>query len=117
MALYRSPLTVTLWPSSFLKKYGPMIPPVHKAHQTENVKRKLSLPLWPECKLLSSWFSTGRDGRCPPSGLQEIIPLKILEKKDNTTWGVESCRPTAILLGFCTSRTHYYTSTCSKNQF
>ncbi|GFU54186.1 hypothetical protein TNCV_3618431 [Trichonephila clavipes] len=33
-ALYRSPLTVTLWPSSFLKKYGPMIPPAHKAHQT-----------------------------------------------------------------------------------
>ncbi|GFU19115.1 hypothetical protein TNCV_4397161 [Trichonephila clavipes] len=27
MALYRSPLTVTLWPSSFLKKYEPMIPP------------------------------------------------------------------------------------------
>ncbi|GFV32051.1 uncharacterized protein TNCV_3868851 [Trichonephila clavipes] len=34
MALYRSPLTVTLWPLSFLKKYGPMIPPAHKAHQT-----------------------------------------------------------------------------------
>ncbi|GFT91548.1 hypothetical protein TNCV_3903411 [Trichonephila clavipes] len=34
MALYRSPLTVTLWPSSVLKKYGPMIPPAHKAHQT-----------------------------------------------------------------------------------
>ncbi|GFS71097.1 hypothetical protein TNCV_5049021 [Trichonephila clavipes] len=34
MALYRSPLTVTLWPSSFLKKYGPIIPPAHKAHQT-----------------------------------------------------------------------------------
>ncbi|GFU87740.1 hypothetical protein TNCV_3915741 [Trichonephila clavipes] len=34
MVLYRSPLTVTLWPSSFLKKYGPMIPPAHKAHQT-----------------------------------------------------------------------------------
>ncbi|GFY33451.1 hypothetical protein TNCV_2227201 [Trichonephila clavipes] len=34
MALYRSPLTVTLWPSSFLKKYRPMIPPAHKAHQT-----------------------------------------------------------------------------------
>ncbi|GFW08145.1 hypothetical protein TNCV_2979121 [Trichonephila clavipes] len=34
MALYRSSLTVTLWPSSFLKKYGPMIPPAHKAHQT-----------------------------------------------------------------------------------
>ncbi|GFX46971.1 uncharacterized protein TNCV_315941 [Trichonephila clavipes] len=34
MALYRSPLTVTLWPPSFLKKYGPMIPPAHKAHQT-----------------------------------------------------------------------------------
>ncbi|GFU30149.1 hypothetical protein TNCV_1784371 [Trichonephila clavipes] len=34
MALYRSPLTVTLWPSSFLKKYGPMIPPAHQAHQT-----------------------------------------------------------------------------------
>ncbi|GFW82197.1 hypothetical protein TNCV_5056721 [Trichonephila clavipes] len=33
-ALYRSPLTVTLWPSSFLKKYGPMIPPPHKEHQT-----------------------------------------------------------------------------------
>ncbi|GFW85403.1 hypothetical protein TNCV_144481 [Trichonephila clavipes] len=33
MALYRSPLTVTLWPSSFLKKYG-LIPPAHKAHQT-----------------------------------------------------------------------------------
>ncbi|GFS67218.1 hypothetical protein TNCV_2902321 [Trichonephila clavipes] len=34
MALYRSPLTVTLWPLSFLKKYGPMIPPAHKVHQT-----------------------------------------------------------------------------------
>ncbi|GFW86956.1 hypothetical protein TNCV_1383721 [Trichonephila clavipes] len=34
MALYRSPLTVSLWPSSFLKKLGPMIPPAHKAHQT-----------------------------------------------------------------------------------
>ncbi|GFU69057.1 transposable element Tcb2 transposase [Trichonephila clavipes] len=34
MALYRSPLTVTLWPSSFLKKYGPMVPPAHKAYQT-----------------------------------------------------------------------------------
>ncbi|GFV74214.1 hypothetical protein TNCV_2312131 [Trichonephila clavipes] len=34
MALYRSPLTVTLWPSSFLKKYRPMIPPADKAHQT-----------------------------------------------------------------------------------
>ncbi|GFW93824.1 hypothetical protein TNCV_4221051 [Trichonephila clavipes] len=34
MALYRSPLTVMLWPSSFLKKYGPMIPPAHKVHQT-----------------------------------------------------------------------------------
>ncbi|GFV29211.1 hypothetical protein TNCV_4602431 [Trichonephila clavipes] len=33
MAQYRSPLTVALWPSSFLKKYGPMIPPAHKAHQ------------------------------------------------------------------------------------
>ncbi|GFV10355.1 uncharacterized protein TNCV_1851871 [Trichonephila clavipes] len=29
MALYRSPLTVTLWPSSFLK-YGPMIPLAQK---------------------------------------------------------------------------------------
>ncbi|GFS69337.1 hypothetical protein TNCV_4011491 [Trichonephila clavipes] len=37
MALYRSPLTVTLWPSSFLKKYGPMIPPAHKAHQIVSV--------------------------------------------------------------------------------
>ncbi|GFT30797.1 transposable element Tc1 transposase [Trichonephila clavipes] len=39
MALYRSPLTVTLWPSSFLKKYGPMIPPAHKAHQTDEVEK------------------------------------------------------------------------------
>ncbi|GFT96261.1 hypothetical protein TNCV_3906991 [Trichonephila clavipes] len=31
MALYRSPLTVTLWPSSFLRKYGPMITPAHNA--------------------------------------------------------------------------------------
>ncbi|GFW54482.1 hypothetical protein TNCV_1608461 [Trichonephila clavipes] len=30
MALYRSPLIVTLWPSSFLKKDSP----AHKAHQT-----------------------------------------------------------------------------------
>ncbi|GFX44065.1 hypothetical protein TNCV_4118611 [Trichonephila clavipes] len=51
MALYRSPLTVTLWSSSFLKKYGPMIPPSHNAHQTSkghkrlDVRRKrLSLP-------------------------------------------------------------------------
>ncbi|GFX81768.1 hypothetical protein TNCV_2569691 [Trichonephila clavipes] len=43
MALYRSPLIVTLWPSSFLKKYGPMIPPAHKAHQT--VKCVVSHPL------------------------------------------------------------------------
>ncbi|GFW46698.1 hypothetical protein TNCV_4377851 [Trichonephila clavipes] len=34
MAVYQSPLNVTLWPSSFLKKYGPMIPPAHKAQQT-----------------------------------------------------------------------------------
>ncbi|GFW93161.1 hypothetical protein TNCV_3889021 [Trichonephila clavipes] len=39
MALYRSPLTVTLWPSSFLKKCGPMIPPAHKAHQTQMIKK------------------------------------------------------------------------------
>ncbi|GFT69296.1 uncharacterized protein TNCV_2602641 [Trichonephila clavipes] len=39
MALYQSPLTVTLWPSSFLKKYGPMIPPAHKAHQTVSFSR------------------------------------------------------------------------------
>ncbi|GFS77949.1 hypothetical protein TNCV_2028191 [Trichonephila clavipes] len=40
MALYRSPLIVTLWPSSFLKMYGPMIPSAHKAHQTTVVKEK-----------------------------------------------------------------------------
>ncbi|GFV64068.1 RNA-directed DNA polymerase from mobile element jockey [Trichonephila clavipes] len=40
MALYRSPLTATLWPSSFLKKYGPMIPPAHKAHQTFYTSKK-----------------------------------------------------------------------------
>ncbi|GFU84082.1 hypothetical protein TNCV_679811 [Trichonephila clavipes] len=34
MAIYRSPLTVALWSSSFLNKYGPRIPPAHKAHQT-----------------------------------------------------------------------------------
>ncbi|GFU69114.1 transposable element Tcb2 transposase [Trichonephila clavipes] len=39
MVLYRSPLTVTLWPSSFLKTYGPMIPPSHKAHQTDEVEK------------------------------------------------------------------------------
>ncbi|GFU70478.1 hypothetical protein TNCV_2511341 [Trichonephila clavipes] len=33
MALYRSPLTVTLWPSSFLKKDST----AHKAHQTVSV--------------------------------------------------------------------------------
>ncbi|GFV23033.1 hypothetical protein TNCV_729841 [Trichonephila clavipes] len=38
MASYRSPLTVTLWPSSFLKKYGPMIPPsAHKARTKQSV--------------------------------------------------------------------------------
>ncbi|GFT50944.1 hypothetical protein TNCV_1195441 [Trichonephila clavipes] len=37
MALYRSTLTVTLWRSSFLKKFGPMIPPAHKAHQKVSV--------------------------------------------------------------------------------
>ncbi|GFT30097.1 uncharacterized protein TNCV_715551 [Trichonephila clavipes] len=52
MALYRSPLTVTLWLSSFLKKYGPMIPPAHKAHQTNDptsiswVAANLSDPEW-----------------------------------------------------------------------
>ncbi|GFV68231.1 hypothetical protein TNCV_1875131 [Trichonephila clavipes] len=45
MALYRSPLTVTLWPSSFLKKYGPMIPPVHKVHQTTSTVHN-SLPIF-----------------------------------------------------------------------
>ncbi|GFV50959.1 hypothetical protein TNCV_302201 [Trichonephila clavipes] len=40
MAVYRSPLTVTLWLSSFLKKYGPMIPPAHKAHQTFYTSKK-----------------------------------------------------------------------------
>ncbi|GFY36284.1 hypothetical protein TNCV_4846552 [Trichonephila clavipes] len=39
MALYRSPLTVTLWPSSFLKNYGPMISPAHKAYQTVSFSR------------------------------------------------------------------------------
>ncbi|GFU12687.1 alpha-2 adrenergic receptor [Trichonephila clavipes] len=49
MALYRSPLTVTLWPSSFLKKYGPMIPPAHKAHQTvsfSGCNRCFDIHLW-----------------------------------------------------------------------
>ncbi|GFV42996.1 hypothetical protein TNCV_3680211 [Trichonephila clavipes] len=47
MALYRSPLTVTLWPSSFLKKYEPMIPPAHKAHQTNrNLKKRGSRQLF-----------------------------------------------------------------------
>ncbi|GFT87878.1 hypothetical protein TNCV_799811 [Trichonephila clavipes] len=47
MALYRSPLTVMLWPSSFLKKYGSLIPPAHKAHQTvgKTVKEKLQVGL------------------------------------------------------------------------
>ncbi|GFW82045.1 uncharacterized protein TNCV_771741 [Trichonephila clavipes] len=37
MVLYRSPLTVTLWPSWFLKKNGPMISPAHKVHQTSGI--------------------------------------------------------------------------------
>ncbi|GFS86635.1 hypothetical protein TNCV_857591 [Trichonephila clavipes] len=45
MALYRSPLTVTLWPSSFLKKYGPMIPPAHEAHQTDARPLSVAIPL------------------------------------------------------------------------
>ncbi|GFU83097.1 hypothetical protein TNCV_65671 [Trichonephila clavipes] len=45
MALYRSPLTVTLWPSSFLKKYGPMIPPAYKAHQTDSDKVELHMDI------------------------------------------------------------------------
>ncbi|GFT81615.1 hypothetical protein TNCV_3674391 [Trichonephila clavipes] len=62
MALYRSPLTVTVWPSSLLKKYGPMIPPALKAHQTslvyadkpqtldhleDNIRRVIA-DLWPQ---------------------------------------------------------------------
>ncbi|GFT20028.1 HTH_Tnp_Tc3_2 domain-containing protein [Trichonephila clavipes] len=48
MALYRSPLTVTLWPSSFLKKYGPMNPPAHKAHQTLGFSRSAGLKAYQE---------------------------------------------------------------------
>ncbi|GFX07606.1 adhesion G protein-coupled receptor B2 [Trichonephila clavipes] len=44
MALYRSPLTVTLWPSSFLKK-GP-IPPAHKAHQTVSFSGCNGVSMW-----------------------------------------------------------------------
>ncbi|GFS62571.1 hypothetical protein TNCV_1263241 [Trichonephila clavipes] len=43
MALYRSPLTVTLWPSSFLKNYGSMIPPAHKAHPTKESETRQPL--------------------------------------------------------------------------
>ncbi|GFW77071.1 hypothetical protein TNCV_2725011 [Trichonephila clavipes] len=46
MALYRSPLTETLWPSSFMNKYGPMIPPAHKAHQTVSFSGCNDIHLW-----------------------------------------------------------------------
>ncbi|GFT67872.1 transposable element Tcb2 transposase [Trichonephila clavipes] len=59
MALYRSPLTVTLWPSSFLKKYGPMIPPAHKAHQT--VSFSGSVDKWSEKPYSTQSFRQGKE--------------------------------------------------------
>ncbi|GFX60527.1 hypothetical protein TNCV_1182461 [Trichonephila clavipes] len=47
MALYRSPLTVTLWPSSFLTKYGPMIhQPIKRTSQFFWIKRCFDIHLW-----------------------------------------------------------------------
>ncbi|GFV30182.1 hypothetical protein TNCV_96591 [Trichonephila clavipes] len=55
MALYRSPLTVRLWPSSFLKKYGPMIPPAHKAHQTSGMVVEI---MWLQLRSVMKCFLT-----------------------------------------------------------
>ncbi|GFT61304.1 hypothetical protein TNCV_1227521 [Trichonephila clavipes] len=46
MVLYRSPLTVTLWPSSFLKKD----PPARKAHQTIKLAAPAALNLYLELR-------------------------------------------------------------------
>ncbi|GFV83226.1 hypothetical protein TNCV_1899531 [Trichonephila clavipes] len=64
MALYRSPSTVTLWPSSFLKKYGPMIPPAHKAHQTKRFIAKQN-----------SLMKIGNNGNLVLGPLDESTPL------------------------------------------
>ncbi|GFV66113.1 hypothetical protein TNCV_5073151 [Trichonephila clavipes] len=65
MALYRSPLTVTLWLSSFLKKYEPMIPPAHKAHQTGQVVLNNHELLEPHAagKGFSNWSEYASDAR------------------------------------------------------
>ncbi|GFW12071.1 hypothetical protein TNCV_4531361 [Trichonephila clavipes] len=75
MALYRSPLTVTLWPSSFLKKYGPMFPPAHKAHQTE--RRFVSS----DGERSIAGGLTGGCEKCLPAVFPEVI--RTLESRGN----------------------------------
>ncbi|GFW56582.1 hypothetical protein TNCV_1862921 [Trichonephila clavipes] len=83
MALYRSPLTVMLWPSSFLKKYGPMIPPAYKAHQTvgwvhithEYIAHIIIIPpgMYP------ANFSFGRQGLLWKSGIHHKVLVNLPE--------------------------------------
>ncbi|GFW43248.1 hypothetical protein TNCV_1350111 [Trichonephila clavipes] len=67
IALYRSPLTVTLWPSSFLKKYGPMIPPAHKAHQTFPHHLHQLKPIYFPLNIISNTNNTIRIAQPPIS--------------------------------------------------
>ncbi|KAK9879139.1 hypothetical protein WA026_003988 [Henosepilachna vigintioctopunctata] len=76
MALYRSPLTVTFWPSSFLKKYGPIIPPTHKTHQTVSFSGCNGVLTY-TCRLSSlqmRQFWSGDDGS---SSLNKIRAIRI----------------------------------------
>ncbi|GFS57680.1 transposable element Tcb2 transposase [Trichonephila clavipes] len=68
MAVYRSPLTVTLRPSSFLKKYGPMIPPAHKAHLTKIIGR-----------FKSDGLNENKSGRGRKSILSDVAKRKVLK--------------------------------------
>ncbi|GFU35657.1 transposable element Tcb2 transposase [Trichonephila clavipes] len=82
MALYRSPLTVMLWPSSFLKNHGPMIPPAHKAHQTAHL-------LWISLKgiLLSKdpslWAAVKHHIKIKQDPPEEVTSIQDLVTKDD----------------------------------
>ncbi|GFX00674.1 transposable element Tcb2 transposase [Trichonephila clavipes] len=86
MTLYRSPLTVTLWPSSFLKKYGPMIPPAYKALQTvifsgcNGVSTYTWISLTPNAVVLFVDLAIQpEDGRCAVLLARWIVPRAPLE--------------------------------------
>ncbi|GFY13813.1 hypothetical protein TNCV_985851 [Trichonephila clavipes] len=95
MALYRSPLTVTLWPSSFLKKYGPMIPPAHKAHQRVSFSEcygvstytcglaSLDVAIQPEVRFIAkqnSLMKIGNNGNLVLGPFDESTPCLIIFK-------------------------------------